>query len=193
MRLPIIAAYFCARYPIIRSVPLDLFVLHSLCQFLAKLRRVYKQALVYSTSRCTDDCGVTPLLVAAINDHSSICRLLINSNCRIDVVGDIKLDGVQRQLTPLQGAILRGNYDVARLLIFAGASVTSEKYLFCPEATIPQHLLEEDGLGLVIIIVDIFFAFKLHIHLHFRILKFVVRTFIVFLLILSTGLHLSYA
>jgi hypothetical protein len=100
---------------------------------------------------CADDCGVTPLLVAAVNDHLSICRLLINSNCRIDVVGDIKLNGVQRQLTPLQGAILRGNYEVARLLVFAGASVTSEKYLFSPEATIPQHLLEEDGLGLVIL------------------------------------------
>ena len=61
----------------------------------------------------------------------------------------MKFGGVQRRMTALQGAILSGHYDVARLLVYAGASTASEKYLFDSSATIPQHLLEEDGLGYV--------------------------------------------
>lgn len=96
-----------------------------------------------------DDCGVTPLLAAAVNNHLAVCCALIGSNCRVDLVGDLKLDGIQRRLSPVQGAILRGHYDVARLLMGAGSSVISETYLFDANATIPQHLLEEDGCGLV--------------------------------------------
>jgi len=85
--------------------------------------------------------------MAAINNHLGVCCALVGANCQLDVVGEVKFDRVQRQLSAVQGAVLRGNYEVARLLIHAGASIASETYLFNPAASIPQNLLEEDGLG----------------------------------------------
>jgi len=50
-----------------------------------------------------DDCGVTPLLAASLNNHVSTCVVLIRDNCLVDVVGDVKLSaGVHNQLTALQ-------------------------------------------------------------------------------------------
>ena len=90
----------------------------------------------------TDDCGVTPLLAAALNDHLQTCVTLIASNCLLDVVGDVKLSaGVQRELTALQGAVERHHFAVARLLLAAGASCDN---VYNPSTQPPQHLLSDD-------------------------------------------------
>ena len=86
-----------------------------------------------------DDCGVTPLLAAALNDHLQTCVLLIRSNCLLDVVGEVKLSaGVQRQFTALRGAIERHHFIIARLLLAAGASCRSIG------TQPPQHLLNDE-------------------------------------------------
>lgn len=92
-----------------------------------------------------DDCGVTPLLAAVINNHIDTCLLLIRSNCLIDVTGDVKLDGIQRQLTPLQAAVIKGHFTLARLLIAVGASTTSDKYLCDSSGAVPAHLVGDEA------------------------------------------------
>jgi len=91
----------------------------------------------------SDDCGVTPVLTAALNNNLQTCLVLVRTNCLLDVIGDVKLSaGVQRQLTALQGAIERHHFTVARLLLAAGASC--DDYINNSSTQPPLHLFSDD-------------------------------------------------
>jgi len=103
----------------------------------------------YVTVVVVDDCGVTPLLAAALNDHLETCVLLVRSNSLLDVVGDVKLSaGVQRQLTALHAAIERHHFVIARLLLAAGASCKSIG------TQPPQHLLKDEDSCLSVLLLS---------------------------------------
>jgi len=92
----------------------------------------------------SDDCGVTPILAAALNDHLQTCVVLIRSNCLLDVVGDVKMSAsIYRQLTALEAAVERHHFTVARLLLAAGAS-SAHQYVNAITTQPPQHLLNDD-------------------------------------------------
>ena len=91
-----------------------------------------------------DDCGVTPILAAALNNHLQTCLVLVGSNCLLDVVGEIRMSaGVHRQMTAVQGAVDRHHFTVARLLLAAGASCR-DRYFSDIASQPPQHLLDDD-------------------------------------------------
>ena len=122
------------------SLQFDCVMLFDGCVLRARILVVILMLVCYCAG--SDDCGVTPLLAAALNDHLQTCVVLIRDNCLLDVVGDVKLSAtVQRQLTAVHGAIERHHFTVARLLLAAGASCGNNS-----SVQPPQHLLtDEDG------------------------------------------------
>lgn len=71
-----------------------------------------------------DDVGLTPLLSTANNNVLSSAVVLLRDNCRTDAVGEVKLhQHATRQLSPLQCALVRRHFAVARLLVECGAEV----------------------------------------------------------------------
>lgn len=90
----------------------------------------------------TDNDGVTPLLAAAYQDKLKCAAILLKANCRLNPVGEVKIDHVYRSVSPLQCAVVRGHFAVARLLVEAGACARSERYLYDGE-NVPPKLVED--------------------------------------------------
>lgn len=70
-----------------------------------------------------DDCGVTPLLSCVFNNVITSAIVLLKTNCRLDIIGEAKIEHTTRQVSPLQYALVKGYLRMASLLIECGASL----------------------------------------------------------------------
>src|SRR5437867_398526 len=76
-----------------------------------------------------DDCNVTPLLAAAYKNNIDCARALVKANCKLNVVGELKINHVHTNVSPLQCSIIMGHLEISRLLILAGTGFSSFEFL----------------------------------------------------------------
>ena len=88
-----------------------------------------------------DDKNVTPLLVAASNNYLDVVKQLLLTNCRVNTLGEIKIDRTSLTLTPFKCALLKGYLDMAKLLVLAGYNLHHEEYLWSNK-DVPGVLVE---------------------------------------------------
>ena len=79
----------------------------------------------------TDDSGVTPLLVAVVNDHNECAIQLLRNDCHPDLAGEIKCSSLTSPasplaplctlVTPVHCALSRGNMLMVYWLVNYGA------------------------------------------------------------------------
>jgi ankyrin repeat protein len=77
-----------------------------------------------------DDKNVTPLLVAAANNYVDVAKRLLAMNCRVDVLGELKVERTSVRATPFRCALLKGHVAMARLLVLAGYTLHREPYVW---------------------------------------------------------------
>lgn len=85
---------------------------------------------------------MTPLLAAAYQNRLKCTAVLLKANCRLNPAGEVKIDHIYCTVSPLQCAVIRGHFGVARLLVEAGACARAERYLYDGE-NVPHRLVED--------------------------------------------------
>ena len=90
-----------------------------------------------------------PLHHAARLNHLDVGKVLLQSNCSLDIVGEFKLNKEIFLATPFRLALLKEHFDFAELLLCGGYDLKLEPYLYS-NTDVPKQLIQRDEIWLAL-------------------------------------------